>query len=101
MDGLRALAVKILEADCAGGSDAQKIAMLVGTFTPEDLATIPGRWIAENGQALSWDDNLLDLAERVMGLPTKPLDPASPEMRDYLRQVAGILRRAETGAAAR
>lgn len=84
---MRALAMKILEADRAGGSDEQKIERLLDTLTPDDLATLPGRWVAENGRNLFWEDNFLDMAERMLGLPTKPLYPNSVEMREYERRV--------------
>ncbi len=91
MNSMRALAVKILEADRIGGSDEHKIERLLGALTPDDLATLPGRWVAENGRNLFWEDNFLDMAERLLGLPTKPLHPNSVEMREYERRVDEVI----------
>jgi hypothetical protein len=94
---LGGLARKILEAEAGGGQDGDKLCRLRASLTPDDRQTVPGRWIAACGDLLSWDDNLLALAERVAGLPTKPLDPAAPEMAAYERQVAAVLRSAALG----
>ncbi len=88
---LRTLALKILAAERGGGGEAERRGRLVASLTAEERQTLPGRWIATHGELLEWEDNLLALAERVLGLPTKPLDPHGPAMREYERQVDAAL----------
>jgi len=89
---LRPLALKILAAERAGGAEPDKVRRLLAALGPDELATLPGRWVAERAGALSWEDNLLALAERVLGLPTKPWDPASPRLRAWQEEVDAALR---------
>ena len=53
---------RILEIERAGGSGPEKLRRLLEGLSDEELATLPGQWIRECGDALLWEDNLLDWA---------------------------------------
>ncbi len=82
---------KILAADLAGGSDKEKMVRLLSMLNEDDLRALPARWLAEQRRELFWEDNLLALAERVLGLPTKPVDPTGPAMREWESLAESIL----------
>ncbi len=91
--GLRELALEILKIERAGGSEREKLTRLRETLREEGRWRdwLPGEWILEAGELLSWEDNLLALAERVLGLPPKPWEPESPARGEWERMADMVI----------
>jgi ABC-type transport system involved in cytochrome c biogenesis ATPase subunit len=62
------LAERILEIEGSGGSGPEKLRRLLAGLTADDLAGVAGQWIRQRGDALFWEDNLLDWAQARIAL---------------------------------
>lgn len=91
-DEMRAFALLILQAEREGGADAEKMARLRALIARSGLGSgfPPARWVASGQEEFGWEDNLLALAERVLGLPTKPWEPG-PALTEWERKADAIL----------
>gem|GEM_PF-5298764 len=96
---MKDLALEILRLERAGGTEEEKMARLREVLSREEgwRDWLPAAWILEAGDLLSWEDNLLALAERVLGLPQKPWEPGSPALPAWEKAVDELLARASWG----
>lgn len=76
---MRFFARMILRAERQGGSDAEKMSRLRNLIACSAMegSFLPARWVMSGQEEFSWEDNLLALAEKVLGLPTKPWEPGA------------------------
>jgi hypothetical protein len=93
---MKDLALEILRIERAGGTEEEKMARLRELLRRGEKWRdwLPAAWILEAGELLSWEENLLALAERVLGLPQKPWGPESPALAAWGREVDELLGRA-------
>lgn len=96
-DRMRALAWEILRLERAELGEREKAARLRAILEREERWRdwLPGEWIREAGDLLSWEDNLLALAERVLDLPPKPWEREGPALSRWERMVDDLLARAD------
>ncbi len=61
------IARKILAVEAEGGSEEEKFARLLSRLDEEEQAHPLGEWLLRARDRLYWYDNVLDLAEAVLG----------------------------------